>query len=81
MIPVKILKISYQPSTRNYYIILKELDGDRCIPLTIGSSEAQSIALALESVEATRPMTHDLICKFDSCENNYLMSTTVFAQL
>ena len=63
MIPVKILKISYQPSTRNYYIILKEIDGDQCIPLTIGSSEAQSIALALESVEMTRPMTHDLICK------------------
>ena len=63
MIPVKILKISYQPSTRNYYLVLKELDGDHCLPLTIGSSEAQSIALALESVEPTRPMTHDLICK------------------
>ena len=63
MIPVKILKISYQPSTRNYYLVLKELDGDHCFPLTIGSSEAQSIALALESIEPTRPMTHDLICK------------------
>ena len=63
MIPVKILKISYQPSTRNYYLVLKELDGDHCFPLTIGSSEAQSIALALESVEPTRPMTHDLICR------------------
>ena len=63
MIAVKILKISYEPSTRNYYIILKELDGDRCIPLIIGSSEAQSIALALEFVETKRPLTHDLICK------------------
>ena len=63
MIPVKILKISYQPSNRNYFIILKELHGDQCIPLTIGNSEAQSIALALENVETTRPMTHDLICK------------------
>ena len=62
MITVKVLKISYQPSTRNYFILLKDVDSDNCIPLTIGSFEAQSIALALESIEEKRPMTHDLIC-------------------
>ena len=62
MITVKVLKISYQPSTRNYFILLKDVNGDDCIPLTIGSFEAQSIALALESIEEKRPMTHDLIC-------------------
>ena len=30
--------------------------------LSVGSFEAQSIALALESIEEKRPMTHDLIC-------------------
>ena len=63
---MQILKISYQPSTKDYYILLKEVDGDNYIPLKIGSFEAQSIALALESIEGKRPMTHDLICSFFS---------------
>ena len=62
MIIVKVLKISYHPSTRSYFIILKDEEGDDCISLSVGSSEAQSIALALESIEEKRPMTHDLIC-------------------
>ena len=62
MITVKFLKISYHPSTRNYFVLLKDLGGDDCIALTVGSTEAQSIALALEPVVENRPNTHDLIC-------------------
>jgi len=62
MIPVKVLKISYHPTSRSYAVILKELTGDRCLPVIIGSFEAQSIALAIEVVETPRPLTHDLIC-------------------
>ena len=59
---VEVLKISYQPSARSYFILLKELDGQNIISLSIGSFEAQTIALALESIDQIRPMTHDLIC-------------------
>ena len=62
MITVKVLKISYHPSTRTYFILLKDVEGDDCISLSVGSFEAQSIALAMESIEQKRPMTHDLIC-------------------
>ena len=62
MITVKVLKISYHPSTRSYFILLKDIDGEDCISLSVGSFEAQSIALALESIEEKRPTTHDLIC-------------------
>ena len=62
MITVKVLKISYHPSTRSYFILLKDVDGEDCISLSVGSFEAQSIALALESIEEKRPTTHDLIC-------------------
>ena len=62
MITVKVLKISYHPSTRSYFILLKDVDGDDCMSISVGSFEAQSIALALESIEEKRPMTHDLIC-------------------
>jgi hypothetical protein len=62
MIPVKIQKISYHPPSRSYAVILKEIAGKRCLPVIVGSFEAQSIALAIETVDTPRPLTHDLIC-------------------
>ena len=62
MIPVKVIKISYHPTSRSYAIILKEITGEKCLPVIVGSFEAQSIALAIESVDTPRPLTHDLIC-------------------
>jgi len=70
LIKVEVLKISYQPSARSYFILLKELDGQNIISLSIGSFEAQTIALALESIDRTRPMTHDLICSL-FCETGF----------
>ena len=62
MIPVKVLNISYHPESRSYAVILKEISGEICLPVIVGSYEAQSIALAIEVVETPRPLTHDLIC-------------------
>ena len=62
MVPVKVIKISYHPTSRSYAIILKEITGEKCLPVIVGSFEAQSIALAIESVDTPRPLTHDLIC-------------------
>ena len=42
-------------------VILKELDGDRTLPIIIGEYEAQSIALGLENITPPRPITHDLV--------------------
>ena len=61
MIPVKIQKITYYHPNRSYAVILKELDGDRSLPVLIGAFEAQSIAMAMEYMETPRPLTHDLI--------------------
>lgn len=41
-------------------VILKELHGDRTLPIIIGEYEAQSIALGLEKIKPPRPITHDL---------------------
>ena len=61
MIPVKIKKISYYHPNRSYAVILEEIDGNRSLPVLVGSYEAQSIAMAMEVVETTRPLTQDLI--------------------
>lgn len=44
----------------NYAVVLGEADGVRRLPVVIGSAEAQSIAVAMERMKPTRPLTHDL---------------------
>ncbi len=61
MIPVKVQKISYYHPNRSYAVILKEITGERKLPILVGAYEAQAIAMALEYMEAPRPLTHDLI--------------------
>lgn len=59
---VNILGLSSSPSALGTFaLILAEADGKRRLPIIIGSSEAQSIALELESIKPPRPLTHDLI--------------------
>ncbi|UCD39148.1 MAG: bifunctional nuclease family protein [Fidelibacterota bacterium] len=62
MIQVQVEKISFYPPSKGYAILLKEMVGERFLPVIVGSFEAQSIALALEDVQMPRPMTHDLFC-------------------
>ena len=44
-----------------YVIVLEEMDGPRLIPIWIGPAEGNSIAMHLNNVHLSRPMTHDLI--------------------
>ena len=46
-----------------YALILSE-EGSRRIPVIVGVSEAQSIAIALEELTPPRPLTHDLFVSF-----------------
>ncbi|MEG1749812.1 MAG: bifunctional nuclease family protein [Tannerellaceae bacterium] len=47
-----------------YALILAEEEGSRRIPIIVGTSEAQSIAIALERIIPPRPLTHDLFATF-----------------
>lgn len=47
-----------------YALILAEEDGPRRVPIIVGTSEAQSIAIALEKIIPPRPLTHDLFTTF-----------------
>jgi len=42
-------------------VLLKEVSGDRYLPIWIGAVEATAIAFALQGIETPRPMTHDLM--------------------
>ena len=58
---VEVLKISYYPPNKGYAVMLKEVEGERQVPIVVGSNEAQAIAMAIEGIEMPRPMTHDLM--------------------
>lgn len=60
MIKVALSKIIFYPPSKGYALLLKEIGGERQIPIIVGVFEAQSIALAIEDVKMPRPMTHDL---------------------
>jgi len=47
--------------SNSYAVILHEVGGLRKLPVVIGAFEAQAIALALENIGYTRPLTHDLM--------------------
>ena len=44
-----------------HVVILKESERDRYLPIWIGSSEANAIAMRLQGLSAERPLTHDLL--------------------
>src|SRR5680860_1490864 len=57
-----ILGLSTSPSSGGAYaLILNEVQGNRRLPIIIGTFEAQAIALELEHIKPPRPMTHDLL--------------------
>ena len=61
-VQVDILGLSTSPSSGGAYaLILKEINGDRRLPIIIGAFEAQSIALEMEGIKPPRPLTHDLM--------------------
>jgi bifunctional DNase/RNase len=64
-IRLKIVGLSTSQSQSGAYaLILGEVDGRRRLPIIIGGFEAQAIAIELEKMKPTRPLTHDLFKTF-----------------
>lgn len=68
-----ILGLSTSPGTGGAYaLILSEVEGNRRLPIIIGTFEAQAIALELEHIKPPRPMTHDLLKNVVQSFNAYV---------
>ena len=64
-IELEIVALSHSITrTQSYAVILGEVNGLRRIPIVIGAFEAQAIAVALENMPISRPLTHDLMKNF-----------------
>jgi len=67
MIEVQIDSVRVHLMTPQRLVVLKEKDSDRYLPIWVGPYEAEAITVALQEVEMSRPLTHDLLKNvFDS---------------
>lgn len=61
MIETKVESIRVSLLTQNRVVILKEVDGDRHLPIWIGTFEAEAIATELQGIQSSRPLPYDLL--------------------
>ncbi len=61
LVRVKVERVTLDTATSRFVVILKDEKLNRWLPIVVGSTEAQAIALQLENISPPRPLTHDLI--------------------
>ena len=61
MVEVTLVGVRVELPSNQPIVLLKEVGGDRYLPIWIGAVEATAIAFALQGIETPRPMTHDLL--------------------
>lgn len=78
-IELKIIGLSYsQTQSGAYALVLSEKKGARRLPIIIGGFEAQSIAIELENMKPSRPLTHDLFKSFAESFNVQLKEVVIY---
>ncbi len=77
-IDLEIVALSHSiTQTQSYAVVLGEVDGLRRLPIVIGGFEAQAIAVALEKMNPSRPLTHDLMKNFFTAFNIDLLEVII----
>jgi len=61
MVRVRVAHLGLDRTTNTPVVVLQEEEGERTLPIWIGASEANAIALELQGVRPERPLTHDLM--------------------
>ncbi len=75
---VEIIGMTYsESSTGAYVLILGDKNSRRRLPIVIGSSEAQAIAIGIERQPNSRPLTHDLLLKFAKTFNVSILEVVI----
>lgn len=78
-IQLKIVGLSYsQTQSGAYALVLSEMEGSRRLPIIIGGFEAQAIAIELEKMVPTRPLTHDLFKNFATTFNIEVKEVVIY---
>jgi hypothetical protein len=78
-VKLEIAGLSYsQTQTGAYALVLSEVGGNRRLPIIIGGFEAQAIAIELEKMTPSRPLTHDLFKTFAETFNISITEVIIY---
>ncbi|MGZ3750409.1 MAG: bifunctional nuclease domain-containing protein [Mucilaginibacter sp.] len=78
-IKLDIVGLSYsQTQSGAYALVLGEVNGRRRLPIIIGSFEAQAIAIEIEKMTPSRPLTHDLFKNFAQSYNITIQEIIIY---
>ncbi|RLA89841.1 MAG: bifunctional nuclease family protein [Deltaproteobacteria bacterium] len=88
-IAMKVSGLTIDPFTNSPILLLKDLEEKEVLPIWIGLLEAGAIAMELDNIQFSRPMTHDLLknilnsldVKVEKIEVNDLRNNTFFATI
>ncbi|HET6151492.1 MAG TPA: bifunctional nuclease family protein [Marmoricola sp.] len=58
---VEVVGVRVEMPSNNPIVLLREVEGERYLPIWIGAGEATAIAFAQQGVLPPRPLTHDLL--------------------
>lgn len=61
MIELEVASLGLDKASNTPVVILREVGGDRLLPIWIGPGEASAIAMELAGIKFSRPLTHDLL--------------------
>jgi hypothetical protein len=61
LISVRVDRVTLDTTANRFVVILRDDVHHRWLPIVVGSSEAQAIALQMENIIPPRPLTHDLV--------------------
>jgi len=61
MVEVIIDSVRVSLTNQQRIVVLRDINAERYLPIWIGPYEAESITIALQEIEVSRPQTHDLI--------------------
>lgn len=78
-IRLDIVGLSYsQTQSGAYALVLGEMNGRRRLPIIIGGFEAQAIAIEIEKMTPTRPLTHDLFKSFAQSFSIHIQEVIIY---
>jgi bifunctional DNase/RNase len=61
LVSVRVDRVTLDTTANRFVVILRDDTHHRWLPIVVGSSEAQAIALQMENIIPPRPLTHDLV--------------------
>lgn len=78
-VKLDIVGLSYsQTQSGAYALVLGEVNGRRRLPIIIGAFEAQAIAIEIEKMTPTRPLTHDLFKSFAQLYHIQILEVLIY---